>query len=283
MSSRRMHHPYRHHIQILRRPNLWCPHTKPRILRYQIPLPVPRVKSELQKITLTETTESAEVLKLLLIFTHNSPSPDLCEFDVEVVVSLAEAAYSYGNNFALAACKKAMRLLADQSPQHALRFLKFKADRDDREDIDYIAEKTVSLPIVDVLNFFGCDFDGFRIWLLYQQAYTERSTHYSNAVMNGFPAAHHVAPVGMGGGTNIVCPSAGNFKNALCSVLSKLKVRKNELPTPEVFRQAMAICATVIPWPCAPVCGLGVWSAYVQDALVKPPKWSDFARDERNS
>ena len=56
-----------------------------------------------------ELTESDDVLRLLLIYSHNYPHDDLRELDASKLVAFANAADKYGNFFALGACKVAMK------------------------------------------------------------------------------------------------------------------------------------------------------------------------------
>uniref|UniRef100_A0A0W0G0K9 BTB domain-containing protein n=1 Tax=Moniliophthora roreri TaxID=221103 RepID=A0A0W0G0K9_MONRR len=121
----------------------------------------------------TELTENANVLKLFLAFTHNAPAPDLSSYDIDIIIGLAEAAEKYMNHFASGMCRKALRSLAEQSADNALRVLRFKSINNDIEDIDYVAERTVGLGIIHVLDSFGEHLRGFSIWLRYQQSYNE--------------------------------------------------------------------------------------------------------------
>ncbi|KAK7041739.1 hypothetical protein VNI00_009028 [Paramarasmius palmivorus] len=212
-----------------------------------------------------ELTETADVLKLFLAYTHNSSSPDLSGYDIDAIMGLAEAADKYGNQFAMTACRKAMRLLADVSAQNALHVLKFKAVHGDNEDIDYIAELTMGLPIVHVVKFFGEHLSEFRTWLLYQQAYDERVKLYDNAVSMQFTPAHRTDYGGIA-----VCPNVISFKNNRGYTMMFLQ--KTKLPTPEFFQSA--VHANRLSVDC--ICGLEQWSNNVKQQLENRPKWSDF-------
>ncbi|KAK1225630.1 hypothetical protein PQX77_011414 [Marasmius sp. AFHP31] len=109
--------------------------------------------------------EKGETLRLFLRFTHNQPVSDLSSLDIDGLLDLAEVADKYGNHYALAACRQPMRLLADESPDNALKVLRFKAIHRDFEGIDVVAVKTINFPIIHVLKVFGQNHtQEFAVW-----------------------------------------------------------------------------------------------------------------------
>ncbi|KAK7041729.1 hypothetical protein VNI00_009018 [Paramarasmius palmivorus] len=220
------------------------------------------VKTNDQEVV--QLTETADVLKLFLAFTHNNSSPDLSGYSMDVILGLAEAADKYGNHFAMTACKKFMWLLANGSAQNALHILKFKAVHGDNEDIDDIAELTMGFAIVDVVKFFGDHFIEFRTWLLYQQAYDERVKQYDNAVNNHFPSFHRT------GYASSECPNSDPFRKQL--IRSTLEFSKARLPAPELFQSAVDVTKPSVNC----ICGLEQWLKPVKEKLENRPKWSDY-------
>ncbi|KAK7041735.1 hypothetical protein VNI00_009024 [Paramarasmius palmivorus] len=214
-----------------------------------------------------ELTETADILRLFLAFTHNSSSPDLSGYDIDVIMSLAEAADKYGNHFAMAVCRKSMRLLADVSTQNALRILKFKAIHADNEDIDHIAELTMAFDIVHVVQFFGDYLMEFRIWLLYQQAYDKRAKEYHNTVSREFTPAHQ-----RNHGIISVCPNSPTFKDKV--ILTVACLQKTKLPKPELFQEVVDAAEFLVDC----ICGLDEWLNNVKQTLENRPKWSDYAK-----
>ncbi|KAF9258314.1 hypothetical protein L218DRAFT_1005144 [Marasmius fiardii PR-910] len=115
-------------------------------------------------------TETGDTLLLFLKFAHNNPAPDLSALGIDELLDFAEAANKYCNYFALATCRNSMSILANESMQNTLKILRFKAVHRDLEGINEIAAKTMSMPIMDVLKFFGKNHtQEFVIWLQYQQ------------------------------------------------------------------------------------------------------------------
>ncbi|KAF9258319.1 hypothetical protein L218DRAFT_1080472 [Marasmius fiardii PR-910] len=131
-------------------------------------------------------SETGDTLLLFLKFVHNHPAPDLSVLEIDELLDFAEMANKYCNYFALATCRKSMSMLANESMQNALKILRFKAVHRDLEGIDEIAAKTMSMPIVDVLKFFGKNhIQEFVIWLdklQYQQEWVEFIAEYHSHI-----------------------------------------------------------------------------------------------------
>ncbi|KAK1223189.1 hypothetical protein PQX77_013943 [Marasmius sp. AFHP31] len=122
-------------------------------------------------------TEKSTTLGYFLKFTHNYPAPDLSSLNVDQLLALAEAADKYCNSFALAACRQPMQQLAAKSCEDALMILRFKLIRQDLEGIEPIAIRTIKLPIIRVLEFFGrehgCESVRWR-WQEYTELYNKQ-------------------------------------------------------------------------------------------------------------
>ncbi|KAL0062087.1 hypothetical protein AAF712_011087, partial [Marasmius tenuissimus] len=124
--------------------------------------------------------EKSTTLGYFLKFTHNHPAPDLSPMNVDQLLALAEAADKYCNSFALAACRQPMQLLATQSCEDALKILRFKLIHQDFEGVEPIAIRTIKLPIIHVLEFFGREHGSESVrWVHFRQRWQEHTEQYN--------------------------------------------------------------------------------------------------------
>ncbi|KAJ8091034.1 hypothetical protein PM082_024641 [Marasmius tenuissimus] len=204
-------------------------------------------------------TENSFTLGYLLKFTHNQPAPDLSNLDVDKLLALAEAADKYCNSFALAACRQPMQLLAAKSCEDALKILRFKLAHQDFEGIDPISARTIRLPIIHVLEFFGRDLglEGVR-WVHLRQRWQEFTDQYHQKLKTE---------------PKLATPNYG-----FCSrrVRPLRKVLEVEVPSMERFTAlAEALnteyCDTCCATSCKPY---EKWCQGVQKTLQTPPMWS---------
>ncbi|EEB86679.1 hypothetical protein MPER_16281, partial [Moniliophthora perniciosa FA553] len=116
--------------------------------------------------------EKGDVIRLLLLFSHNTEPPDLeDEEDLDTVLAFAQAADKYGNRPAMKACRTAMSSthvngsrLGKEVAVDALRILCYKASHSDYQDIDNIARRTMKLPVQDVVEHMRNYPTVYMIW-----------------------------------------------------------------------------------------------------------------------
>ncbi|KAK7037654.1 hypothetical protein VNI00_010876 [Paramarasmius palmivorus] len=89
--------------------------------------------------------ETASIVHLLILFSHNIEHPKLLSHDLDTVTGVLEAASIYGNRPAVQACKSAISEIGKRSPEDALRVLRYKGTHSDFEDIDDMARRTMKL------------------------------------------------------------------------------------------------------------------------------------------
>ncbi|KAJ8091036.1 hypothetical protein PM082_024643 [Marasmius tenuissimus] len=215
--------------------------------------------------------DRGETLHLFLKFTHNQPAPDLSSLDIDGLLDLAEVADKYGNHFALAACRQPMRLLADESPDNALKVLRFKAIHRDFEGIDVVAVKTINFPIIHVLKVFGQNHtQEFAVWIQYQQSWKDFTNRYLSRVqaqpIDTSECAHTSFP------PNVICPITTSRR-----LIPLRRAMETGTPSLERFDLLAEACSTLPDSNCDPRCNaFDNWCKSVRDVLRKPPLWCNF-------
>ncbi|KAK7018717.1 hypothetical protein VNI00_018310 [Paramarasmius palmivorus] len=116
-------------------------------------------------------TEDADILVLLLRFSHNEPLPELAPLGIDTVLALAEAADKYENHFALSACRTALSHLAHQSPINALRIVSYKLAFKDYTEIDELVRSTMDIPTHTVVEVMKHNPQIYLTYTLYKEVY----------------------------------------------------------------------------------------------------------------
>ncbi|KAJ3874252.1 hypothetical protein F5051DRAFT_474598 [Lentinula edodes] len=107
-------------------------------------------------------TESAEILRLVLSYTHNTPPPDLSSLDLDTLLLLGEVVIKkYGMYLAGECVNKEVNLRISNSPP--LKILAYKTRVSDFSLIDETAQKTMDSPLEDALSIL--DPSVFRVWV----------------------------------------------------------------------------------------------------------------------
>ncbi|ESK83433.1 hypothetical protein Moror_15587 [Moniliophthora roreri MCA 2997] len=118
--------------------------------------------------------EKGDVIRLLLLFSHNTEPPDLeDEEDLNTVLAFAQAADKYGNRPAIKACRTAMSRLGKEVAADALRVLCYKASHSDYQDIDNIARRTMKLPVQDVVEQMRNYPTVYMVWSQYKEKWEQ--------------------------------------------------------------------------------------------------------------
>ncbi|EEB92280.1 hypothetical protein MPER_09236 [Moniliophthora perniciosa FA553] len=131
--------------------------------------------------------ENAEILLLLLKFSHNCALPDISGLSFETTRALYEGADKYGNQITAQACKLALRKHFESlSPEACLDHFVHKLLRNDVDDIDVVIRRTMTLPLVHVLcklkeqPSWGAD--ALLTYALYRDQWRDSATRYRDTI-----------------------------------------------------------------------------------------------------
>ncbi|KAI3612840.1 hypothetical protein WG66_005380 [Moniliophthora roreri] len=132
-------------------------------------------------------TENAEILLLLLKFSHNCTLPDISCLSFETTRALYEGADKYGNQIAAQACKSALRKHFESlSPEACLDHLVYKLSKNDVDDIDAVIRRTMTLPLVQVLCKLKEEplsgTDALLTYALYRDQWRDSATKYRDTI-----------------------------------------------------------------------------------------------------
>ncbi|KAG7087139.1 hypothetical protein E1B28_013119 [Marasmius oreades] len=214
-------------------------------------------------------TESATILRLFLPFTHNVKPKDLSTLSVDQLVSLAEVADKYKNQFALLACRKAFSHIAGKSSENAMKILRFKSVHGDFEEIDDVARLTMGFTVKNAMKVFGQNRESFCIWVQYQESWLKCMEEYRVAVSEH--PDFRVHPTGYK--ESISCPSLANIVTAMEPVVKHLGLR-----SVDDFERALRIArSSPTVHPGCNCRALGLWRASIHKSLAGLPRWSQFS------
>ncbi|KAJ4501166.1 hypothetical protein C8R41DRAFT_913745 [Lentinula lateritia] len=136
-------------------------------------------------------TESAEILRLVLSYTHNTPPPDLGSLDLDTLLLLGEVVIKkYGMHLAGECVNKEVNLRIPYSAP--LKILAYKTRVSDFSLIDETAQKTMDDPLEDALSIL--DPIVFRVWIQYREKWQKLVLQYQGLLSK--VAQHFMEPRG---------------------------------------------------------------------------------------
>ncbi|KAF9074201.1 hypothetical protein BDP27DRAFT_223612 [Rhodocollybia butyracea] len=112
---------------------------------------------------IVKLTEKAEILRLMLCFTHNMPSPDLTSLDIQTLFSLGETVKKYGMHYASECVSREINKRAVTHP-NPLEILVYKIRVSDLSMIDDVARRTMDIPLQEVVGVLA-NLETFRTWV----------------------------------------------------------------------------------------------------------------------
>ncbi|KAF9074200.1 hypothetical protein BDP27DRAFT_1317470 [Rhodocollybia butyracea] len=130
---------------------------------------------------IVELTENAQIIQLMLCFTHNMPPPDLSSLDMPTLFALGEPVnLKYGMRYASECVSKEInkRVATYANP---LEILAYKTKVADVSLIDEVARRTMSISVEDVVPVL-VNLETFRTWIRYREKWQLMLVQYRQAL-----------------------------------------------------------------------------------------------------
>ncbi|KAJ3892539.1 hypothetical protein GG344DRAFT_64522 [Lentinula edodes] len=196
---------------------------------------------------IVKLTESAEILRFVLSYTHNTPPPDLSSLDLDTLLLLGEVVIKkYGMYLAGECVNKEVNLRISNSPP--LKILAYKTGVSDFSLIDETAQKTMDSPLEDALSIL--DPSVFRVWIQYREKWQKLTLHYQKLVSN--LAAYFLV-------------TRGTVMPEIAGIIG--------LPSLSTYSTALSIFKTIYPTK-MPIPHSG--DREIHAVLNQFPRWKDF-------
>ncbi|EEB91140.1 hypothetical protein MPER_10547 [Moniliophthora perniciosa FA553] len=222
---------------------------------------------------IVQMEEKADVLKLLLIYSHDDEHlvKTLRQMEpsvgIDAVLGLVDAAHKYMNFFAENAARVAIEEMALKSDDNALKVLVWKLGQNELEGIDPIVRHILHFSLTKTSPHL--DDRNFRIFALYQEKWQIALANYQKTVENYHP--DWVSPEGgydktfiramralLPSAAAVRVPSEGEVERAYC-------IARRAHPLPDSYEDA----DVEHDW----------WIRSVCQAIDEFPKWQDFNVD----
>ncbi|KAF9041853.1 hypothetical protein BDP27DRAFT_1326244 [Rhodocollybia butyracea] len=117
---------------------------------------------------IVKLTESAQIIQLMLCFTHNMPPPDLSSLDIQTLFVFGETVnLKYSMHYASECVSKEVNKRAITHPS-PLEILAYKTKVSDLFMIDDLARRTMDIPIENVVAVL-VNAETFRTWVRYRE------------------------------------------------------------------------------------------------------------------
>ncbi|KAF9074202.1 hypothetical protein BDP27DRAFT_1359720 [Rhodocollybia butyracea] len=121
---------------------------------------------------IVKLTENAQILQLMLCFTHNMPPPDFSSLNIQTLFAFGETVnLKYNMYYAI----------KEQPVTRALcKFLAYKTKVSDLSMIDDVARRTMNIPLENVVGVL-VNLETFRTWVRYREKWQSMLVQYRQA------------------------------------------------------------------------------------------------------